>query len=318
MLEHIEKIEFESKYLNELKARLINNENYNAVTAINKLSKIYDKMSDRNNTFFIIINILLLWDYRCMIEFEKWKSINRRSLKKWIDTIGEFEALSSIANIVYENPDWVMPVISHKKNVVIAEKIGHPLLNKRVCNDISINNRKRILIITGSNMSGKSTFLRTIGVNLILSYIGCSVCAKKFECSIMDIYTCMKISDNLEKNISSFYAEILRVKMITDSIKNDDNIFVLLDELFKGTNSKDRHDGAEALIRQLGSKGACGLISTHDLELGNLEYEYDKVKNYHFKEYYKDDKLKFDYKIREGVSTTSNAMYLIKMVGIEV
>lgn len=141
---------------------------------------------------------------------------------------------------------------------------------------------------------------------------------KKFECSIMDIYTCMKISDNLEKNISSFYAEILRVKMITDSIKNDDNIFVLLDELFKGTNSKDRHDGAEALIRQLGSKGACGLISTHDLELGNLEYEYDKVKNYHFKEYYKDDKLKFDYKIREGVSTTSNAMYLIKMVGIEV
>ena len=275
-------------------------------------------MSDRNNAIFIIINILLLWDYQCMIQFEQWKSTSGSSLKKWIDTIGEFEALSSICNVIYENPNWTMPLISERKNIVKGNNMGHPLLNNRVCNDISIDNNKSILLITGSNMSGKSTFLRTVGINLILSYIGCSVCADSFECSIMEIFTCMRISDNLENNISSFYAEILRVKLIVESTKNNDNIFFLLDELFKGTNSKDRHAGAEALIRQLGNKGACGLISTHDLELSSLEYEYSKLKNYHFEEYYENNKLKFDYKIRRGVSTTSNAMYLIKMVGIEI
>lgn len=318
MLKHISKSKFKSGYLTKLKENLTNEEQYGAVEAINKLSKIYDKMSDRNNAIFIIINILLLWDYQCMIQFEQWKSTSGSSLKKWIDTIGEFEALSSICNVIYENPNWTMPLISERKNIVKGNNMGHPLLNNRVCNDISIDNNKSILLITGSNMSGKSTFLRTVGINLILSYIGCSVCADSFECSIMEIFTCMRISDNLENNISSFYGEILRVKLIVESTKNNDNIFFLLDELFKGTNSKDRHAGAEALIRQLGNKGACGLISTHDLELSSLEYEYSKLKNYHFEEYYENNKLKFDYKIRRGVSTTSNAMYLIKMVGIEI
>lgn len=318
MLKQIDESKFKSEYLIKLKENLADGKSDDAVNAIKKLSKIYDKLSDRNNAIFIIINILLLWDYQCMIEFEKWKSDNGCRLKKWLDTIGEFEALSSISNIIYENPEWTMPIISEKKNVIKAEKIGHPLLNNRVCNNITIDNNRSILLITGSNMSGKSTFLRTLGINLILSYIGCSVCAGKFECSIMDVFTCMRISDDLENNISSFYAEILRVKMVVESTKNNENVFFLLDELFKGTNSKDRHAGAEALIKQLGNKGACGLVSTHDLELSSLEYEYDKVKNYHFEEYYEDNKLKFDYKIREGVSTTSNALYLIKMVGIEV
>ena len=167
-------------------------------------------------------------------------------------------------------------------------------------------------------MSGKSTFLRTIGINLILSYIGATVCAQKFEGSLMQIFTCMRTSDNLENNISSFYAEILRIKMIVEEAQENKNVFFLLDELFKETNSIDRHDGAIALIKQLGDDGASGLISTHDLELCDLQYKYSKIRNYHFKEYYLIDELKFDYKIRDGVSTTRNAINLMKLAGIRL
>ncbi len=315
----IENKEFKSDYLNQLKNNLMNSKNESAAKSIKKFSSIYNKVSDRNNIFFIIINILFLLDYQCMIEFEKWRVNSGKNLEKWFEVIGEFEALSSISNIIYDNPKWTMPVIKEGDFILKANELGHPLLGeKRVCNNITIDNKKNILLITGSNMSGKSTFLRTIGINLILSYIGAPVCAKKFECSLMNIFTCMRTSDNLENNISSFYAEILRVKMIVENVKSDKKVFFLLDELFKGTNSIDRHDGAKALIKQLGDQGASGLISTHDLELCNLQYEYTKIKNYHFKEYYINNELKFDYKIREGVSTTRNALYLLKLAGIEL
>ena len=201
-----------------------------------------------------------------------------------------------------------------------AVDLGHPLLSeKRVYNDVSIKDPSNILLITGSNMSGKSTFLRTIGINLILSYTGAPVCAKAFSASIMEIYTCMRISDNLEESISSFYAELIRIKMIVSASKEGKQIFFLLDEIFKGTNSLDRHTGAKILIKQLQSCGAVGLVSTHDLELGELEKESaEKVKNYHFREYYKNDEIHFDYKLRPGVSTTRNALYLIKMAGLDI
>jgi len=304
-------------YVNRLKTynNLIKEQN----KSIKRLANIYDKISERNNAFFIIINILLLWDYQCMILFEKWRIKSGKDLKKWFDVIGEFEALNSISNIIYEHPEWVMPLISDNNYIIKAENIDHPLLGeKMVCNNITIDKTKNILLITGSNMSGKSTFLRTVGINLILSYIGAPVCAKKFEYSLMQIFTCMRTSDNLENNISSFYAEILRIKMIVEEVQENKKVFFLLDELFKGTNSLDRHDGAIALIKQLGDEKASGLISTHDLELCDLQYKYSKIKNYHFKEYYLNNELKFDYKIREGVSTTRNAIHLLKLAGIRI
>lgn len=319
MLSSITDKDFKSDYLKQLKDNLVTHEDEGAVKAIKKLSNIYDKIANRQNMFFMIFNILLLWDYQCMIEFEKWRISSGKDLEKWFDVIGQFEALSSISNIIYDNPQWTVPIIKDGDFVVKANGLGHPLLgNKRVCNNITINNDKNILLITGSNMSGKSTFLRTIGINLVLSYIGASVCAEKFECSLMKIFTCMRTSDNLENNISSFYAEILRIKMIVEEIKKNKKVFFLLDELFKGTNSVDRHDGAKALIKQLGRQGASGLISTHDLELCDLQYEYSKIENHHFQEYYVDNEIKFDYKIREGVSTTRNALYLIKLAGIDL
>ncbi|MBU3199884.1 DNA repair protein [Clostridium estertheticum] len=311
--------DFKSDYLRQLKSNLVTYEGEGAVTAIKKLATIYDKISDRQNSFFMIFNISLLWDYQCMIEFEKWRINSGKSLEKWFDVIGQVEALSSISNIIYDNPQWTVPLIKDCDFIVKANGLGHPLLgDKKVCNDITINNEKNILLITGSNMSGKSTFLRTIGINLVLSYIGATVCAEKFECSLMKIITCMRTSDNLENNISSFYAEILRIKMIVEETRKNKKVFFLLDELFKGTNSIDRHDGAKALIKQLGEQGASGLISTHDLELCDLQYEYFRIKNYNFQEYYVNNEIKFDYKIREGVSTTKNALYLIKLAGLDL
>lgn len=318
MLQQFEKHHFKSNYLKELKGRLVNERNYTAFQQIDMLEKITQSISNRNNAVFIIINILLLWDYQCMISLERWKKRSGILIETWLDTIGELEALSSLALIKHDNPQWAMPRIVDDSSTLRAVSMGHPLLTgKRVCNDLQIEPPTKILLITGSNMSGKSTLLRTVGLNLLLAYIGAPVCAKSFQCPLMEIYTCMRVSDNLEKNISSFYAELLRIKEIVKAAKSS-RVFFLLDEIFKGTNSEDRHEGAKKLINKLLKDGAIGLVSTHDLELGILENESSKkIRNYHFQEYYRDNEIYFDYRLKSGISTTRNAMYLIKMVGID-
>ncbi|MBA8788538.1 MutS-related protein [Clostridium saccharobutylicum] len=188
-----------------------------------------------------------------------------------------------------------------------------------MCNNINVEDPYQIILITGSNMSGKSTFLRTIGINIVLAYAGAPVCADQFCCNIMELYTCMKISDNLGESISSFYAEILRIKNIVKASKNSENILFLLDEIFKGTNSIDRITGARILMRQLCRNGNLGFVSTHDLELSEMEKQMNsKIKNYHFSEYYIDNRINFDYKLKKGVSTTRNAIYLMKLAGIDI
>ena len=227
-------------------------------------------------------------------------------------------AVASLSIISFDNPHWAEPEFIKDKMAVNAKELAHPLLSEsRVSNNAELGLPQSILLITGSNMSGKSTFLRTIGINLVLAYAGAPVCAESFSCSIMNIYTCMRISDSLEKNISSFYAEIIRIKSIVSAAKRGESIFFLLDEIFKGTNSLDRHLGAETLINRLSKESALGLVSTHDIELGELENKNSKIKNYNFQEYYKNDEIYFDYKLRAGVSTTRNAVYLMKLAGIE-
>ncbi|SHJ89670.1 MutS family DNA mismatch repair protein [Paramaledivibacter caminithermalis] len=319
MLKHFENNYFKSEYLKELRDNIINEEAQRAYQQIDRLEKIVENITNRDNAAFIFVNIVTLWDYRCMIALEEWKERSGIMIEAWLDTIGEIEALSSLAVIKYDNPDWVRPEIMDEPSYFKAISMGHPLLtNKRVCNDLEFQDQTRVLLITGSNMSGKSTLLRTAGINLVLAYAGAPVCAKVFKCSIMKIYTCMRISDNLEKNISSFYAELLRIKSIIKATKHKEQIFFLLDEIFKGTNSQDRHEGAKILIRNLLRNGAVGLVSTHDLELGVMEEENKgKIKNYHFQESYKDNEIYFDYKLKPGVSTTRNALYLIRMIGID-
>lgn len=319
MLKHLEKQTFTSPWLKVRQENLHNSKGRTAYQQIQKLSQISERISNRENAIFMIVNILTLWDYQCMIALEEWKKESGKRLRQWLKVLAEVEALSSLANIRFENPEWIMPIIDDQ-NRLSAQKMGHPLLTeKRVCNNFELNPASTISLITGSNMSGKSTFLRTVGSNLVLAYIGAPVCAEEFICSRMNLWTCMRVSDNLEQSISSFYAEILRIKQIVEAAKTDKPVFFLLDEIFKGTNSHDRHFGAKALIKQLQKDGALGLISTHDLELGELETESNgRIKNYHFREYYQNQEIRFDYMLREGISTTRNALYLIKMAGIEL
>ncbi|MGV8984344.1 MutS-related protein [Clostridium sp.] len=319
LLMHIENKNFSSEYLKSLKEKLINMDGIKASHQIKKLANLVNLISDRKNIYYLPINILFLVDYQCLINLQRFKKTSGVCLKSWLDVIGEMESLNSLSTIAYEHKDWAMPKFQEEPPIFKAKNLGHPLLgSNRVYNDIHIEKSQNILLITGSNMSGKSTLLRTTGINLILAYAGAPVCAESFYCSIMDIYTCMRTSDNLEKNISSFYAELLRIKKLVTATENNAPIFFLLDEIFKGTNSIDRHTGAKVLVSKLCNDNALGFVSTHDLELGDIEKTNKKVKNYHLKEYYKDDKLYFDYKLRSGVSTTRNALYLMKMAGLDI
>lgn len=318
ILELIEDESFNSRYLEGLKSKL-KNSNLSCKDEMKKFSSILDWAGNsKYNAYYLIINILLFSDVFLMRSLEKWRKKNGKRLQKWLEVMHEIDALNSIANLSFENPEWAYPVIL-KENEIEGFNIGHPLLGKKaVTNTFSLRSDKKVSLITGSNMSGKSTFLRTIGVNLLLSYIGAPVCAEKFSCGIMNIYTCMRTKDNLEESISSFYAEILRIKILIEASKRGEKIFFLLDEIFKGTNSKDRHTGAIILIKQLIKYGGVGLVSTHDLELCDLEEEYKNIINYNFREFYENDKIRFDYILRKGKSETQNAIHLMKLAGIEI
>lgn len=318
MLEILEGENFETILLQKLKTSLQTQNHQTASHQIHQLVKITEGISNRMNAFYMIFNALLLWDFHLMIALEKWKVQTGHLLITWLDTLAEVEALSSLAVISYDHPKWCMPTISDQPGI-ISHQLGHPLLGQnRRTNPVKLESATTLLI-TGSNMSGKSTLLRTVGINLVLAYTGAPVCADELSCGIMDIYTCMRIRDDLEQSISSFYAELLRIKQMVAISKTKRNVFFLLDEVFKGTNSEDRHLGAKVLIKQLNRQGATGLVSTHDLELGVMEEEMGgKVKNYHFREYYENNQIHFDYVLRSGISTTKNALYLIKMAGIEV
>ena len=239
---------------------------------------------------------------------------------KWIEAISETETLVSLATLKYEHPEWTMPVVTEDNPKLIAYALGHPLIGSNcVCNDVEIRPNQRTLLITGSNMSGKSTLERTAGINLALAYCGAPVFASVFECSVMELVTCMRVKDDLDQHISSFYAELIRIKRIVELSQTGKPLIFLLDEIFKGTNSLDRHTGASVLIKKLLEHNTVGIVSTHDLELADLENETDGiVKNFHFQEHYTDNQIQFDYKLYGGVSTTRNAVYLMRLAGIDV
>lgn len=318
ILELIEEENFGSLYLKNLCSNLKNNE-FSCKEEMKKFSNILDWAGNSSyNAYYLILNVLLFSDVFLMRSLEKWRERNGSKLEEWLKVMHEIDALSSISNLSFENEDWTYPVIL-ADNEIEGANIGHPLLGKKaVRNTFALRGEQKVSLITGSNMSGKSTFLRTLGVNLVLSYIGAPVCADKFSCGIMDIYTCMRTKDNLEESISSFYAEILRIKILIEACKRGEKIFFLLDEIFKGTNSKDRHTGAIVLIKQLIKYGGVGLVSTHDLELCDLEKERKGIVNYNFREFYENNKIKFDYILRKGKSGTQNAVHLMKLAGIEI
>lgn len=315
----VENENFYDEYLAKMQKNLLE-KGEAASQQIKKLDSIVDALSIRYNPLIhIILNNVLFWDYHCTFALQKWKEHSGSSLRKWIDTLGMFEALSSMALIAQLNPDWCYPRFEENGPSIEAEEMGHPLITevKRVTNELVIKNQ--ICVITGSNMSGKTTLLRTTGVNLVLAYAGAPVCAKEFRCSIMDIFTSMRISDDLNSGISTFYAELLRIKMIIDHAKQNKPMLFLIDEVFRGTNSRDRLTGARSVVMNLNRPWIIGLISTHDFELCDFENDPSgRIINYHFLETYSANEIHFDYKLRPGRCKTANARYLMKMVGIDL
>lgn len=315
----IEKEKFQNEYLTQLQVRLLQDAKP-ASLRIKNLERIIAASELRYNIIsFSIMNFLLLWDFHCVFALETWKQQNGKLIRNWLQTIGEFEAVASLSVILQIHPQWSFPVFAAESLSFSAVNLGHPLLveAKSVRNNMELKNT--ICIITGSNMSGKTTLLRTIGINLVLAYCGAPVCASRLECSLMDIYTSMRIQDDLNSGISTFYAELLRIKMMIDISHQRQDMIFLIDELFRGTNSQDRIIGATSVLKNLNKDWIIGLISTHDFELCNLENETDgKMVNYHFTESYANNEIHFDYQLRRGRCTTTNAKYLMKMVGIEL
>lgn len=315
----IERENFQDEHLMNLQAELYHAEK-SASLQMKHLERIVSASEFRYNFIsFCLMNFLLLWDFHCVFALEAWKNKNGKMIRKWFQIIGKIEAIASLGVISQLHPQWAFPDFVEQELVFSATDIGHPLLleNKSVHNNIEIKNN--LCVITGSNMSGKTTLLRTIGINLVLAYCGAPVCATKLECSIMNIFSSMRISDDLNSGISTFYAELLRIKMIIDFSHKKQDMLFLIDEIFRGTNSVDRLIGATSVLKNLNKPWVIGLISTHDFELCNLEDEIgSKIVNYHFTESYLNNEIQFDYKLRNGRCTTTNAKYLMQMVGIEL
>jgi DNA mismatch repair ATPase MutS len=287
---------------------------------IDRLSYIISQLNARYNAFVILLNLFGLWDLQWVLRLERWKEDQQTALPVWFDTLAQFEALSSLATTVYNNPDWVFPVFTEKKQLA-ANALGHPLLraDQRVTNEVTLPTEGHIKLLTGSNMAGKSTFLRTVGLNIVLANVGMAVCAEKMELPKLQVYTSMRTQDALHESTSSFYAELKRLKIIIEAVEQEENVFFLLDEILKGTNSRDRHTGSKALIHQLIEQGGGGIVATHDLELGSLEAQYSgKIENWCMEVAIEDGQLDFDYKIKKGVSQSFNATVLMQQMGIRI
>lgn len=289
---------------------------------IRKLASLLDNLQARRNAYFyLLVNTTLLWDLYWLIRLERWKQGMKLVVEQWLAALAQAEALNSLAGFSFSHPQYPIPEILEGDIVFSAEDLGHPLIlsGKRVQNDFTLIKRGTTGVVTGSNMSGKSTFLRTVGINAVLALMGAPVCAGRFSVSRFQVFTAMRTQDSLEESVSSFYAELKRLRQLVKLLPLDQPIFYLLDEILKGTNSQDRHEGAKALIRQLHRHNAAGLVSTHDLALGELADEMPGlVHNYSFNSDFRDGKLLFDYTLKEGICRSFNASHLMRQMGIEM
>jgi hypothetical protein len=267
------------------------------------------------------VNLLTLWDLHCLCAFENWQRLHGHKLRGWFDCIGEMEALSSLAGLLHDEPADCFAEFAETGVVFEAEGLGHPLLapSVRVCNDVRTLNGGESLLVTGSNMSGKSTFLRAMGLGTVLGLAGGPVCAKRLRISPVQLTTSMRINDSLAGGVSHFYAELRKLKAVLDATRGARPVFFLLDEILHGTNSRERQLGARFVLAELLRANALGAISTHDYELCKLEGTLaERVTLVHFRESVSGGEMTFDYRLRPGPVTEGNALRLMRSLGIEV
>lgn len=287
---------------------------------IDRLRKLVALLDARRNQFFAPFAVLLLWTPHVALAIERWRVRAGSHIGEWIESVGEIEALSSLASFAFEHPEFAMPEIVAQAPLFDAKELGHPLIpgDRRVTNDIRLDNTLRLLVVSGSNMSGKSTMMRSVGVAAVLAMAGAPVCARSLRVAPTAVGASIRIADSLQENASRFYAEILRIQQVLELSKRGPLLY-LLDEVLAGTNSHDRRIGAEAIVRNLVERGAAGLVSTHDLALAQIADSLgERAANVHFEDHIENGRVVFDYRMRPGVVTKSNALELMRSVGIEV
>jgi hypothetical protein len=319
VLARVERESFTSARLAQLHARL-RGADAAASAEIERLRKLVALLDARRNQFFAPFAILLLWTPHVALAIERWRVRSGARIGEWIEAMGEIEALASLASFAFEHPEFAMPEIVEQGPLFDAVALGHPLIpsDRRVTNDLRLDATLRLLVVSGSNMSGKSTMMRSAGIAAVLAMTGGPVCARSLRIAPTAVGASIRIADSLQENASRFYAEILRIRQVLEMSKQGP-LFYLLDEVLAGTNSHDRRIGAEAIVRGLVERGAVGLISTHDLALAQIAELLDaRAANVHFEDHIEDGRVVFDYRMRPGVVTKSNALELMRSVGIEV
>lgn len=317
LIELIESKDFQAELLMKEKDRLEEGGNGRASEVLKKLSKILSSLDQRNNILFVFVaNGFALWDIRYSFQAEDWIKNNIESVEEWLSALASIEALNSLANFAFIHVDYNFPQIAEGEEVLKCVQLGHPLisLQKRVDNDVQIA-LGNFQIVTGANMAGKSTFLRTIALNIVMANSGLPVCAKEFIYTPIKLISSMRTSDSLKDDESYFFSELKRLKFVINEVQKD-TYFIILDEILKGTNSKDKAEGSKKFIERLVSTKATGIIATHDLSLCALADQYPVVTNLSFEALIENDELLFDYKLKEGVCQNMNASFLLKKMGI--
>ena len=316
LLQEIENRKFSSAKLQE-KQQIIQSEKLQASVIFKQFSKILDAFDQRNNLLIAFVgNAFFLWDLRNAVKVEIWITNYKHTVKKWFEVIAFFDAQNSLANFQYNHPEYTFPKVQKQDAIIKAVGLGHPLLNseKRIDNNFNIYDQE-FFIVTGANMAGKSTFLRTVSLSIVMANVGLPVCAKSYIYSPVKLITSMRTSDSLADDESYFYSELKRLKFIVDTIDKDD-YFIILDEILKGTNSKDKAIGSKKFIEKLVSSKSTGIIATHDVSLCELATDFSEIKNYYFDAEISNDELYFDYLFKKGVCKNMNASFLLKKMEI--
>jgi len=316
LLNEIENTSFISEIL-EKKQQIIASEGKKASAIFKGFSRILDAFDQRNNIVISVVgNGLFLSEIYNACKVEKWISNYKHTVKKWFQVVAFFDAENSLANFHFNHPKFIFPEITSEKEVISGSNLGHPLLKteNRIDNNFSIN-KEEFFIVTGANMAGKSTFLRTISLSIVMANCGLPVCATSFKYAPIKLITSMRTTDSLTEDESYFYSELKRLKFIVDEIKEAD-YFIILDEILKGTNSKDKAIGSKRFVEKLSRSKSTGIIATHDVSLCELEYELTDIKNYYFDAEIIDNELHFDYSLKTGICKNMNASFLLEKMEI--
>lgn len=316
----IEEQAFRSQALQALHGRF-RADGRTASALIRRLSRYVGALNQRFSLAGVLLNIFTLRDTRMAIRLEQWNAAYGKVAEGWFDALAAFDAYASLGTFAFNHPDYAYPEIADRYFQMEGKALGHPLLHRERCvrNDIDIRQAPSFLIVTGANMAGKSTYLRTVGVNYLLACIGAPVCAESLTLYPAALVTSLRTSDSLVSHESYFFAELKRLKMMIDRLQRGEQLFIILDEILKGTNSVDKQKGSLALMKQLVRHRSCGIIATHDLVLGSLADDFpDAIRNYCFEADIEGDELRFSYCLQPGMAHNMNACFLMQKMGITI